>query len=143
MSELRPFHVAVPVDDLSAAREFYIDILGCREGRSADKWADFDLFGHQFVCHVRDDKPEPQAERIHNQVDGEQVPVPHYGVVLPMAEWRELASRLKSLQQVFLIRPVIRFEGQPGEQGTFFIADPSGNALEFKGLDDLQDLFAR
>ena len=139
MAELRPFHVAVPVDDLAAAREFYGGLLGCREGRSADTWVDFDLFGHQFVCHL-----SPAAARVDssNPVDDHDVPVPHYGVVLDMDDWRRLADRLIASGQDFVIEPYIRFRGQTGEQGTLFIRDPSGNALEFKGFRSLDQLFA-
>ncbi len=139
MTTLRPFHIAVPVDDLAASRAFYIDVLGCHEGRSDQHWVDFDFFGHQLVCHVH---PSPAGERHHNSVDGKRVPVPHYGVVLTMGDWRQLATRLTELGQAFVIEPYIRFAGQPGEQGTFFILDPSGNALEFKGFADLDTLFA-
>jgi extradiol dioxygenase family protein len=143
MPTLRPFHIAVPVDDLEASRAFYIGVLGCREGRSDTHWVDFDFFGHQFVCHLR----PPQIDRLvgemhHNEVDGERVPVPHYGIVLMMDSWQRLATRLTELDQEFVIEPTIRFVGQPGEQGTFFILDPSGNALEFKGFTDLDSLFA-
>ena len=143
MPTLRPFHIAVPVDDLEASRAFYIGVLGCREGRSDTHWVDFDFFGHQFVCHLR----PPQIDRLagemhHNEVDGERVPVPHYGIVLTMDSWQQLATRLTELGQEFIIEPTIRFAGLPGEQGTFFILDPSGNALEFKGFADLDTLFA-
>lgn len=143
MSNLRPFHVAVPVADLDASRDFYLNTLGCREGRSAEDWVDFDLFGHQFVCHLQPtDKQLPEVAH-HNVVDGEHVPVPHYGVVLNMQDWRSLADRLVDADQIFVIAPTIRFKGQPGEQGTFFILDPSGNALEFKGFENLDTLFAK
>jgi len=141
MCDLRPFHVAVPVDDLAAARRFYGDLLGCREGRSADSWVDFDLFGHQFVCHLQ---PRlPGRTDAGNAVDGHDVPVPHYGVVLSMADWRDLADRLTANGQEFVIKPYVRFRGQTGEQGTLFVRDPAGNALEFKGFADLEQLFAR
>lgn len=141
MQELRPFHVAVPVDDLAAAREFYGGLLGCREGRSAERWIDFDFFGHQFVCHL-----QPSADRTSdasNPVDGHDVPVPHFGVVLDMDDWERLADRLKSAGVEFVIEPCVRFRGQTGEQGTLFIRDPAGNALEFKGFSDLDQLFAK
>jgi hypothetical protein len=143
MPILRPFHIAIPVDDLEAARAFYGGVLGCREGRSDEHWVDFDFFGHQFVCHLR----PPQNDRLtgethHNEVDGEQVPVPHCGVILTMDEWQKMATRLTGLGQEFVIAPTTRFAGQPGEQGTFFILDPSGNALEFKGFADPDSLFA-
>jgi extradiol dioxygenase family protein len=148
MPTLRPFHIAVPVDDLEASRAFYIDLLGCREGRSDEHWVDFDFFGHQFVCHLRPpqaDNPNDDTHHnatCHNEVDGRRVPVPHYGVVLTMDDWQRLAARLTELGQEFIIEPTMRFAGQPGEQGTFFILDPSNNALEFKGFKDLQSLFA-
>ena len=139
MAELRPFHVAVPVDDLAAAREFYGGLLGCREGRSADTWVDFDLFGHQFVCHL---SLAAAGVFASNPVDDHAVPVPHYGVVLDMDDWRRLADRLIDSGQDFVIEPHIRFRGQTGEQGTLFIRDPAGNALEFKGFRNLDQLFA-
>lgn len=125
------------------SRAFYIDVLGCREGRSDEHWVDFDFFGHQFVCHLRSPRTDRSSVEAHdNEVDGKRVPVPHYGVVLAMDDWQRLATRLAELGQKFVIAPYIRFAGQPGEQGTFFILDPSGNALEFKGLADLDTLFA-
>ncbi|MAF82838.1 MAG: VOC family protein [Gammaproteobacteria bacterium] len=140
MTTLRPFHVAVPVADLEVARAFYVGILGCSEGRSDKQWVDFDFFGHQFVCHLC----PPQAGEAHrNEVDDKHVPVPHYGIVLAMDDWQRLATRLTEINQTFIIEPYIRFAGLPGEQGTFFIRDPSGNALEFKGFTDLETLFAR
>jgi len=139
MSTLRPFHLAIPVDDLEAARAFYSGVLGCREGRSDRHWVDFDFFGHQFVCHLH----PPRTDEVHyNKVDGKRVPVPHFGVVLTMDDWQSLATRLAGLDQAFVIEPYIRFTGQIGEQGTFFLLDPSGNALEFKGFADLGTLFA-
>jgi extradiol dioxygenase family protein len=140
MSELSPFHVAVPVDDLRAARAFYGGVLGCKEGRSSERWVDFDLYGHQLVCHLQPSAGESVGAT--NPVDGHEVPVPHYGVVLRMDDWRRLADRLTSRGQEFVIAPHIRFRGQPGEQGTMFIRDPAGNALEFKGFTDLGQLFA-
>ena len=137
MTDLRPFHVAVPVDDLNAARDFYGRVLGCAEGRSAETWVDFDLFGHQFVCHLADGRAETSSP-----VDGHDVPVPHFGVVLHMDEWRELADRLRAAGQEFVIEPYVRFAGQTGEQGTLFLRDPAGNALEFKGFADLGQVFA-
>ena len=137
---LPPFHLAFPVDDLAAARRFYGELLGCPEGRSADHWVDFDLHGHQIVTHLA-----PQAVRVRatNPVDGDDVPVPHFGLVLGMAEWRALAERLEAVGVEFVIAPTIRFEGQPGEQATMFLLDPSGNALEFKAMADPAKLFAR
>jgi extradiol dioxygenase family protein len=138
-SQLRPFHVAVPVNDLDRARDFYGRLLGCTEGRSDRTWVDFNLFGHQFVCHLQ--ASASGSPSLHNEVDGDQVPVPHYGVVLRMTEWRALADRLHKAGVEFVIEPHIRFAGRAGEQGTLFLLDPSGNALEFKGLDDLDRLF--
>lgn len=137
---LRPFHAAILVDDLDEARRFYGGLLGCAEGRSDRGWVDFDLFGNQLVCHLRSNNDRPPGQ--HNTVDGKAVPVPHYGVVLPMAEWEALADRLRAAKIGFLVEPYIRFRGQAGEQGTLFIADPSGNPLEFKGFRDLNQLFA-
>jgi len=137
---LPPFHFAFPVDDLSAARAFYGELLGCPEGRSADRWIDFDLFGHQIVAHHA---PEASRRRVSNEVDGEHVPVPHFGVVLPMDEWKRLAERLQRAKLEFVIAPTVRFEGQPGEQATMFFLDPAGNALEFKAMADPANLFAK
>jgi uncharacterized protein len=136
---LRPFHLAVTVDDLAAARAFYGELLGCEEGRSAERWIDFDLFGHQFVVHLDEDKSPP---KVHNPVDGHDVPVPHYGVVLTMEAWRVLSERLQD-KVIFLMEPTIRFAGLPGEQATMFFRDPAGNALEFKGFADDAMLFAK
>ena len=137
---LPPFHLAFPVDDLDAARRFYGEVLGCPEGRSADHWIDFDLHGHQIVAHLA---PETAALRASNPVDGEDVPVPHFGLVLPMDEWKALAARLRDGGVNFVIEPTIRFEGQPGEQATMFLLDPAGNALEFKAMADPAELFAK
>jgi extradiol dioxygenase family protein len=137
---LPPFHFAFPVDDLAAARRFYGQILDCPEGRSADEWVDFDLYGHQIVAHLA---PEAVRARATNPVDGDDVPVPHFGVVLPMAEWKALAARLESAGVEFVIAPTVRFEGQPGEQATMFFRDPAGNALEFKAMADPAKLFAK
>lgn len=136
---LRPFHLAFPVHDLAAARAFYGGTLGCPEGRSSDSWIDFDLFGHQIVTHL-DPAAEPVA--VSNPVDGHDVPVPHFGVVLTMDAWQALADRLKAAGTAFGIEPHIRFVGQPGEQATMFFYDPSGNALEFKAFADDAHLFA-
>jgi extradiol dioxygenase family protein len=142
MKKITPFHVAVPVYDLDAARQFYRDVLGCEEGRSSDQWVDFDLYGHQFVIHL---KPRPKtAEALHsNPVDGHDVPVPHYGVVLEWDQWHDLEKRLKERSILFVIEPYIRFKGLPGEQATMFFLDPSGNALEFKAFQDISQLFAK
>ena len=119
MPALRPFHIAVPVDDLEASRAFYVGVLGCREGRSDTRWVDFDFFGHQFVCHLRSPAAaRPHDDPLHNEVDGRRVPVPHCGVVLTMDRWRQLAARLADLDQAFLIEPTIRFTGQPGNRAT-------------------------
>ena len=141
MKKITPFHVAVPVYDLEEARKFYREVLGCGEGRSSDQWTDFDLYGHQFVIHL---KPRPVGEnRQHfNPVDGHDVPVPHYGVVLEWGDWHALEQRLRSHSIQFVIEPYIRFKGLPGEQATMFFLDPSGNALEFKSFQDINQLFA-
>ncbi len=136
---LRPFHLAFPVHNLSAAREFYGELLGCREGRSSDHWIDFDLYGHQIVAHL-DAGMTPRP--IHNAVDGHDVPVPHFGIVLTMLQWDELAARLIAAGVQFGIEPYVRFKGQVGEQATMFFTDPSGNALEFKAFADDGQLFA-
>lgn len=136
---LRPFHLAFPVHDLVAARAFYGALLGCREGRSSDHWIDFDLYGHQIVAHL-DAGMTPRP--IHNAVDGHDVPVPHFGIVLTMPQWEDLALRLKAAGVRFGIEPYVRFKGQVGEQATMFFTDPSGNALEFKAFADDSQLFA-
>ena len=137
---LPPFHLAFPVHDLEAARAFYGGLLGCPEGRSADEWIDFDFFGHQIVAHLAAEMaPRPH----HNPVDGHDVPVPHFGAVLGMEEWRALAERLKEGGTRFVIEPGIRFEGQAGEQATMFFLDPSGNALEIKAMRDPEALFRK
>jgi extradiol dioxygenase family protein len=137
---LRPFHLAFPVDDLDAARAFYGGLLGCPEGRSAPEWIDFDFYGHQIVAHlVAEDRSGGGAA---NAVDGHDVPVPHFGVVLDMAEWQALADRLTDAGVAFAVEPHIRFAGQPGEQATMFFRDPSGNAIEIKALRSLDQLFA-
>jgi extradiol dioxygenase family protein len=137
---LPPFHLAFPVDDLAAARRFYGDLLGCPEGRSSDEWIDFDLHGHQIVAHFA---PEAVRVRAGNRVDGEDVPVPHFGIVLPMAEWKALSQRLRDAGTDFVIAQTIRFEGEPGELATMFFLDPAGNALEFKAMADPANLFAK
>lgn len=135
--ELPPFHLAFPVDDLGRAREFYVGVLGCREGRSSERWVDFDLCGHQLVAHLADGA----GDRTRNPVDGHGVPVPHFGLVLVWEHWEELADRLRAAGHAFELEPHVRFRGRPGEQGTFFVRDPAGNALEFKALRDPADLF--
>jgi extradiol dioxygenase family protein len=142
MKKITPFHVAVPVYDLTETRAFYRDVLGCEEGRSSDQWVDFDLFGHQFVIHLKP-KPAIREGLHHNPVDGHDVPVPHYGVVLDWEDWRLLEQRLKEKGIKFVIEPYIRFKGLPGEQATMFFLDPSGNALEFKAFQDITQLFAK
>ncbi len=137
--ELRPFHLAFPVNDLAAARRFYGDLLGCEEGRSSDQWIDFNLYGHQIVTHL-DSHAKPDT--VTNAVDGENVPVPHFGVVLTMVQWEALAERLKQHETKFVIAPTVRFRGETGEQATMFFCDPSGNALEFKAFADDDALFA-
>ena len=136
---LPPFHLAFPVDDLAAARRFYGELLRCPEGRSADHWVDFDLHGHQIVAHLA---PGAVRARASNAVDGDDVPVPHFGIVLGIAEWKALAERLVEAGVEFVIAPTVRFEGEPGEQATMFLLDPAGNALEFKAMADPSKLFA-
>jgi len=135
---LRPFHLAFPVHDLQAARGFYVGVLGCREGRSSERWVDFDLGGHQLVAHLA---PGAVADAGSNPVDGHDVPVPHFGVVLSVADWEELAARVEAAGVPFGVAPHVRFAGQPGEQRTMFFRDPSGNALEFKAFADDAMLF--
>jgi uncharacterized protein len=139
MTQLAPFHLAFPVDDLAAARSFYAGVLGCAEGRSSDEWIDFSLFGHQIVAHLA---PKRQQAH-HNPVDGHDVPVPHFGVVLPWNSFQPLADKLRAHGVRFVIEPCVRFAGQVGEQATMFFYDPAGNALEFKAFKDLGQLFAR
>jgi uncharacterized protein len=136
---LPPFHLAFPVDDLAAARRFYGGLLGCPEGRSAEEWVDFDLHGHQIVAHLA---PGQVRRRSTNPVDGEDVPVPHFGLVLSMEQWKALARRLEDAGTEFVIPPTVRFKGQAAEQATMFLLDPAGNALEFKAMADPAKLFA-
>jgi extradiol dioxygenase family protein len=141
MTRLPPFHLAFPVHDLAAARAFYGGLLGCPEGRSASEWIDFDFFGHQIVAHF-DPAMRPRPHR--NPVDGHDVPVPHFGAVLPMDEWEKLADRLQADGSVaFVIAPTIRFRGEAGEQATMFFLDPSGNAIEIKAMRDPENLFRK
>jgi uncharacterized protein len=140
MTERPRFHLAFPVNDLAKARSFYTGLLGCPEGRSSDDWVDFDFFGHQIVAHL---SPDEAGHKAHNLVDGEEVPVRHFGAILAMDEWRTLAARLKDADARFIIAPDIRFEGEAGEQATFFVLDPSGNALEFKAFADDSRIFAK
>ena len=137
---LRPFHLAIPVRDIAEARAFYGERLGCREGRSAEEWVDFDFFGHQLVAHRVADAG---GDAGGNPVDGHHVPVPHFGVVLEMGDWRALAARLLAEGVAFEIEPHIRFPGEPGEQATMFFRDPSGNAIEIKAFASLDALFAK
>ena len=144
MTSLTPFHLAIQVRDLNEARTFYRDVLGCSEGRSAETWVDLNLFGHQLVCHVNPAIGKQGKVNSHaNAVDGHGVPVPHFGVVLEMPDWQELADRLRSRNMEFVIEPYVRFKGEAGEQATLFIMDPSGNAIEFKSFKNIeQQLFA-
>ncbi|HBV63012.1 MAG TPA: glyoxalase [Rhodopirellula sp.] len=137
---IQPFHLAFPVRDIPEARAFYGGILGLSEGRSSEEWIDFDMYGHQVVTHL-DRNLTPSTN--HNEVDGHAVPVPHFGVVLTMDDWRALRDRLIAQKVEFQIEPYIRFEGQVGEQATMFFLDPSGNALEFKAFADMSQLFAK
>lgn len=136
---LRPFHLAFPVHDLAEARAFYGSVMGCAEGRSSEHWIDFNFYGHQIVAHL---VHAMRPRQIHNSVDGHDVPVPHFGVVLTMPQWEELAERLMAAGTKFGIKPHIRFKGEVGEQATMFFCDPSGNALEFKAFADDVLLFA-
>jgi hypothetical protein len=140
MTALTPFHIAFPVHDLAAARAFYGGLLGCPEGRSSDTWIDFDLFGHQIVAHL---DPQARAAAHRNPVDGHDVPVPHFGVILTMERWQALAGQLQRAGVRFVIEPYVRFQGQVGEQATMFFLDPSGNALEFKAFADFGQIFAK
>jgi extradiol dioxygenase family protein len=141
---LTPFHIAVQVRDIDEARRFYKDTLGCTEGRSDTLWVDFNLFGHQFVCHLNQSLgKDGKIQQIHNHVDGHGVPVPHCGVVLEMETFHALAERIRTSGAKFVIEPYVRFKGQPGEQATMFLLDPSGNALEFKAFKNIDaQLFA-
>jgi extradiol dioxygenase family protein len=138
---LPPFHLAIPVTDLAAARGFYGDLLGCTEGRSAKTWVDFNFHGHQLVCHLVPAARDTTGPT--NPVDGKQVPIPHFGLVLEMAAWKRLAAHLQARGVEFVIEPYIRFAGQTGEQATLFLRDPCGNAIEFKAFRDIErQLFA-
>jgi extradiol dioxygenase family protein len=139
---LSPFHLAIPVYDLAAARHFYAKVFNLPEGRSSDHWVDFDFFGHQLVIHEHP-KTDSQAHAGTNAVDGHDVPVPHFGVVLGWEQWEALADRLQSQGVKFVIEPYVRFKGQVGEQATMFLFDPCGNALEFKAFKDIGQLFAK
>lgn len=136
---IQPFHLAFPVDDLEAARDFYVNIIGCKTGRSSDQWIDFDFFGHQVVAHLAPDEVGIAAT---NKVDGDAVPVKHFGVILEMDQWEALSQKLIEKGIKFIIEPHIRFKGFPGEQATMFFLDPCGNALEFKAFKDQSQIFA-
>ena len=137
---MSPFHLAFPVHDLAAARSFYGELLGCPEGRSSEEWIDFNFYGHQIVAHLA---PSECGTAQHNAVDGHGVPVRHFGMVLPMAQWQQMAERLRAAGTQFVIEPYIRFAGEPGEQATMFFTDPSGNALELKAFSDITRLYAK
>ena len=139
MAQAPLFHLAIPVTDLAKARAFYGGLLGCPEGRSSDSWVDFDFFGHQVVAHLA---PEEAGHRKSSAVDGKEVPVRHFGVILEMGAWQTLAEKLREAKVAFLIDPYVRFKDQPGEQATMFLLDPCGNALEFKAFADLSRVFA-
>lgn len=140
MKKLNPFHLAIPVHDLEAARNFYGRLMDCAEGRSDEHWVDFNFFGHQLVCHL---SPDLAGTRAHNPVDTDQVPVPHFGLVMNRDDWQWLADRMLAFGAKFIIEPRVRFRGKVGEQATFFLLDPSGNALEFKSFHDPAQLFAK
>ena len=141
--KLTPFHVAIPVRDIPESCWFYSTILGCEEGRSDENWVDFNLYGHQFVCHLNPRiGAEGKLSAHYNPVDGHSVPVPHYGVVLEMCQWESLAAKLRHHNIEFVIEPYVRFKGEAGEQATMFFLDPTGNALEFKAFKDMAQLFA-
>jgi len=139
--KLMPFHLAIPVDNLERARNFYKDILGCTEGRSDTQWVDFNFFGHQLVIHATGEAADKQNH--FNRVDNHGVPIPHFGMVLAWSDWESLADKLKSKDIKFIIEPYIRFKGQAGEQATMFILDPCGNAIEFKSFKNIEKLFAK
>ncbi len=139
MTVTHAFHLAFPVTDLEASRRFYTETFGCRIGRESDRWIDFDFYGHQITAHLVDENEQV----VTNPVDGKQVPVRHFGVILEWQDWHDLADRLRARGQVFLIEPYIRFKGEVGEQATMFVLDPSGNGLEFKSFRDMAQVFAR
>ncbi|MGB5316769.1 MAG: VOC family protein [Robiginitalea sp.] len=140
MQAISPFHIAIPVHNLEECRTFYREILGCEEGRSSDHWVDFNLFGHQLVIHY---KPKSEEALHTNAVDGKNVPVPHYGVVLPWETFESFSGQLQEKGIDFVIEPYIRFKGEVGEQATLFFLDPAGNALEFKAFRNIDQLFAK
>ncbi len=135
----RPFHLAIPVSDLTESRRFYTDVLGCSEGRSADRWIDFNFFGHQLSTHLVESL---DMNKSTNKVDGEDVPASHFGIILEMSDWKVLSEKLQRAGIKFVIEPTVRFAGQPGEQATLFLRDPSGNTLEFKSFADDKMIFA-
>ncbi|MCO6499962.1 MAG: VOC family protein [Vicingus serpentipes] len=143
MKNINPFHLAIPVHDIEKCRDFYSNVLECSEGRSTDKWVDFNFFGHQLVIHKSPSNQKADEEPITNPVDGKNVPVPHFGVVLDWDTWMSLSQKLKAKNIPFIIEPYIRFEGEIGEQATMFFLDPEGNALEFKAFKDIHQLFAK
>jgi extradiol dioxygenase family protein len=139
MSGLRPFHLAIPVREIANTRKFYVETLGCSVGRASETWIDFNFFGHQLSAHL---KPDELTQVSTSPVDGENVPVRHFGIVMEWEDWQELSKRLEDRAVEFLIRPTIRFRGQAGEQATMFVQDPSGNALEFKAFKTPDQLFS-
>jgi len=143
MPSITPFHLAIPVENLAVCRRFYGEVLNCPEGRSDTHWVDFDLFGHQLVIHQKAGFKSDANADISNPVDGHDVPVPHFGVVLPWETWEQLATDLQNKGITFVIEPYIRFKGQVGEQATMFFKDPEGNALEFKAFKNMDQLFAK
>lgn len=140
MNKLTPFHIAIPVDNISVCRQFYREILGCEEGRSSDHWVDFNLFGHQLVIHYKEKKLEDTNT---NPVDGKDVPIPHFGVILEWNQFKDFSNKLIEKKVEFIIEPYIRFKGLPGEQATMFFKDPCGNALEFKSFKDFNKIFEK
>jgi len=134
------FHLAFPVRDIAEARQFYGELIGCAEGRSSANWVDFNFYGHQLVAHLA---PDECVSRATSAVDGHEVPVRHFGAIIPLAEWEALAARLRAAGMAFVIEPYVRFKGEVGEQATMFFLDPSGNALEFKAFADLSQVFAK
>ena len=139
MNNLSPFHLAIPVKEITTTRNFYRDVLGCKEGRSSDHWVDFDFFGHQLVIHLNENKKNIDTE---NKVDGKDVPVPHFGIVLDWQMFTQIEKRIRNKVE-FIIRPYVRFKGEKGEQKTMFFKDPSGNALEFKSFKNIDQLFEK
>ena len=139
MNNLSPFHLAIPVQEITTTRDFYRDVLGCKEGRSSDHWVDFDFFGHQLVIHLNQSKKNIDTENI---VDGKNVPVPHFGIVLDWQMFTQIEKRIRNKVE-FIIKPYVRFKGEKGEQKTMFFKDPSGNALEFKSFKNINQLFEK